>query len=148
MRNVKNNLKTFCGGLMLKFIFAVCILLFSQPTTVSAIPNEDEAVCNAVIARLLSPQITSEVNKYYGKILVHPPTYAPFIGTQVTCEAASTNKTTYSVTVVVTPFVGAHVSVGVDEIKFLVGLSGDVKTVSYKHVEDHKLPPHLQDLYR
>lgn len=71
---------------------------------------------------------------------MHPPTYAPFYGTQVTCEAASTNKTTYSVTVVVIPFVGALVSVGVDEIKFLIGLNGDVKTVSYKHVEDHKLP--------
>lgn len=133
---------------MLKFIFAACILLFSQTTHVSATPNEDEAVCNAVIARLLSPQIQAEVKRYYEKILVHPPTYAPFYGTQVTCEAASTNKTTYSVTVVVMPFVGAHVSVGVDEIKFLVGLNGEVTTVNYKHIEDHKLPPHLQDLYR
>jgi hypothetical protein len=133
---------------MLKYIFAACIVLFSQPTTVSAIPNGDEALCTAVIARLLSPQIQAEVNRYYGKILVHLPTYAQSYGTQVTCEAASTNKTTYSVTVIVMPYVGAHVSVGVDEIKFLVGLSGNVKTISYKHVEDHKLPPHLQDLYR
>ncbi|MDQ0874354.1 hypothetical protein QFZ77_003013 [Paenibacillus sp. V4I3] len=133
---------------MLKFIFAACILLFSQPTTVSAIPKEDEALCNAVIARLLSPQIQAEINRYYGKILVHPPTYAPFYGTQVRCEAASTNKTSYSVTIIVIPYVGAHVSVGVDEIKFLVGLNGDVKTISYKHVEDHKLPSHLQYMYR
>jgi hypothetical protein len=148
MTNGKNNLKTFHGGLMLKFIFAACILLFSQTTYVSATPNEEEAVCNSVIARLLSPQIQAEVNRYYEKILVHPPTYAPFYGTQVMCEAASTNTTTYSVTVVVMPFVGAHVSVGVDEIKFLVDLNGEVTTVSYKHVEDHKLPSHLQDLYR
>jgi hypothetical protein len=74
--------------------------------------------------------------------------YAPFYGTEVTCADASTKKTSYSVTVLVRPFVGAHVSVGVDEIQFLVGLNGDVTTVNYKHVEDHKLPPHLQDLYR
>jgi hypothetical protein len=133
---------------MIKIIFAVCILIFSQPRTVSAIPNEGEAVCNTVIARLLSPQIQAEINKYYEKILMSPPTYAPFYGTQVMCEEASTNNTTYSVTVVVMPYVGAHISVGVDEIQFLVGVRGDVKTVSYNHVEDHKLPPHLQNLYR
>jgi hypothetical protein len=73
--------------------------------------------------------------------MVHPPTYVPFYGTEIRCAEASTNKTSYSVTVLGRPFVGAHVSVGVDEIQFLVGLKGEVTTVNYKHVEDHKLPP-------
>jgi hypothetical protein len=73
---------------------------------------------------------------------VLPPNYAPFYDTEVTCSDTSTIKTSYSLTVLVRPFVGAYVSVGVDEMQFLVGLNGAVTTVNYKHVEDHKLPPH------
>jgi hypothetical protein len=131
---------------MLKIILAICILFFNQTTTVfSTTPNKNESVCKSVIARLLSSHIQAELDMYYKKILVYPPIYAPFYGTEVTCADVSTNKTSYAVTVLVRPFVDAHVSVGVDEIQFLVSVNGEVTTVSYKHVEDHKLPPHLQD---
>jgi hypothetical protein len=80
----------FVEGLMLKVIFAEFMLLSNQTTTVfSTTPNEDGSVCKAVIARLLSSHIQAEVDRYYKKILVHPPTYAPFYGTEVTCADAT-----------------------------------------------------------
>jgi hypothetical protein len=132
----------------MKKMSLLVIMLFCLITPVYAAPHdEDEDLCKAVIARLLYPQIQSEINKYYEKVLKSPPQYAPFYGAEITVTSASTNRTTYSVTVVVMPYVGAHISVGVDEITFLVSVAGKVQTKSYKHLEDHKLPPHLKDLY-
>lgn len=117
-------------------------------TVQSASENNENPLCKAVIARLLSPHIQEEINNYYKPILKNPPTYAPFYGTEIRCDRASTNETKYSVTATVSPYVGAHISIGVDEITFSVGLNGDVQTISYKHIENHKLPPHLENLYR
>lgn len=134
---------------MKKFILATIFLVFTLSGAAYSAPQEKEDhLCKAVIARLIYPQITAEINKYYEKILTDPPTYAPYYGTEVQCASDSTNKTSYSVTVVVSPYVGAHVSVGVDEIKFLISVTGDVKTVSFKHLEDFKLPPHMKNYYR
>jgi hypothetical protein len=55
----------------------------------------------------------------------------------------------YSYTVVLqaAPYVGPHLSVGVDRITMEIGLSG-VTVEKYEHLESHPLPPHYQDIWK
>jgi len=130
---------------ILLFITSLFSLIPFQ--TYASQPNE-ESTNSDLILTLLTPYISKEIEKYYDKTLKYPPTYAPWFGTEMTVIRTKPRRYEFLVTVKAEPYVGAHNSVGVDEITFLVSVTGGVKTIEYVHLKDYKLPPHLSNYYR
>ena len=97
----------------------------------------------------MRPYITNEINEHYKKTLKYPPTFASYYGTKLSIERpVAEEQYTFLVTVHIVPYVGAHVSVGEDDIIFKVNVNGEVKTIKFIHQKDFNLPPHLLKYYR
>ncbi|TBL71049.1 DUF3888 domain-containing protein [Paenibacillus thalictri] len=132
-----------------RILLTLPLLFLSAATAVHAEPAnmkgspryEDLAVT------LLTPYITKEINQYYSKTLKNPPHFAPYYGTRISIESPSKEPNAFLVTVHVVPYIGAHVTVGEDDITFTVNPSGEVSTTQYTHTKDYKLPPSLADQY-
>jgi hypothetical protein len=52
------------------------------------------------------------------------------------------------VNVTVIPYVGPHLDVGKDTMKFRIDNSGRVEIVNYDHIEDYELPPNWKHIIR
>lgn len=52
------------------------------------------------------------------------------------------------VSVTVLPYVGPHLDVGIDSMKFRIDNSGAVMVLEYKHIRDYELPPNWQHILR
>ncbi|MCG5252950.1 DUF3888 domain-containing protein [Brevibacillus agri] len=116
---------------------------------VSSSNQTDSVLYQDVILTLLSPQIEKEVHQYYSKLLTEPPTFSPYYGTEMTIDRPGGYRTSqFIVKVKVTPYVGPHIAVGEDLITFSINGGGQVKVLGYKHLEDHKLPPHWKHIKR
>ncbi|MFD0698141.1 DUF3888 domain-containing protein [Paenibacillus sp. GCM10027628] len=124
------------------------MLLLCVPFQTYASQSNEESTNRDLILTLLTPYISKEIEKYYDKTLKYPPTYAPWFGTEITVKRTEPRRFEFLVTVKAEPYVGAHNSVGVDEITFLVSVTDGVKTIKYVHLKDYKLPPHLSNYYR
>lgn len=57
----------------------------------------------------------------------------------------STNPTSY-ITFTCIPFVGAHLSVGIDEITFSTDYVGNIELKEFKNIKNYSLPEHLKSL--
>ncbi|WP_251038370.1 DUF3888 domain-containing protein [Paenibacillus albidus] len=86
----------------------------------------------------MAPNIQAQLDDYYHKKITALPTFAPFLGGN-TLQVKYFNSW-IDVTVTVIPYVGPHLSVGKDKIKFRIDNTGKVEIVNYQHLEDYKLP--------
>lgn len=46
------------------------------------------------------------------------------------------------------PYLGAHNTIGIDEITFQASYTGETSLIEYKHIQSFDLPKHLQDLLK
>lgn len=124
----------------------VCIMLPGQGDAASthAMPSSSLTASEAadssqrLVLTLLAPEIQEQLNVYYKSRLTTAPIFAPFL------EGAGLAFTYYpshiEVQVTVIPYIGPHLAVGKDIIRFRIENSGSVNAISYEHVEDYELP--------
>ncbi|MDM5246573.1 MULTISPECIES: DUF3888 domain-containing protein [unclassified Lysinibacillus] len=129
-------------------------LLFLISTTLSyaesdyyqpAKESKEEIVMNMFFSLLL-PNIQETVSKYYSDYLTERPLVYPYQIKIINMERTGTDFM-YSVTLEVTPVLGAHNPVGRDQLTFSI-TPNEIKLKNFKHMETFELPPHLQDIIK
>lgn len=132
------NVKSKIGLLLAVIIFSVLI----QP--VYAKPHEEPL--ERLVLTLLAPNIQEQINRYYNDKLTVSPTFSPFLGgTELNVEYHPSH---IDVKVTVFPYVGPHLDVGMDSMKFRVDNMGAVIVLEYKHIRDYELLPNWQHILR
>jgi len=117
-------------------------LAFSQ--AVSAKSHEEPM--ERLVLTLLAPKIQEQINLYYQDKLTASPTFSPFLGgTELTVNYQPSD---IDVKVTVIPYVGSHLDVGVDSMKFRIDNTGTITVLEYKHVRDYELLPNWQHIVR
>lgn len=126
-------------GLLLTVIM---FLLSSQP--VYAKPQEESF--QRLALTLLAPKIQEQINQYYKDKLTVTPTFSPFLGgTDLDVEYHASYIDVHVKTI---PYVGPHLSVGMDLMRFRIDNTGIVRVLEYKHIRDYELPPNWQHIIK
>ncbi|WP_353844206.1 DUF3888 domain-containing protein [Clostridium sp.] len=89
---------------------------------------------------LLKPVITNEVITHYGKPLLYDLFDIDFLN----IERSSYRSFTFVIRLKIRPFVGAHNTIGIDEITIRVS-PGETKVKEFKHIESFPMPPNLKE---
>jgi len=98
------------------------------------------------VLTLLAPNIQQQINRYYNDKITVSPTFSPFLGgTELYVEYHPSH---IDVKVTVIPYVGPHLDVGMDSMKFRVDNMGAVMVLEYKHMRDYELLPNWQHILR
>ncbi|MDQ0088071.1 hypothetical protein J2T12_001477 [Paenibacillus anaericanus] len=91
----------------------------------------------------ISIRKTNKVNSFLPYVnrdkLIYPPTFAPYLGGNVLDFKYFESHIDVVVTVI--PYVGPHIAVGKDKIKFQIDNTGQISFKSFEHITDYKLPP-------
>jgi hypothetical protein len=134
-----------------KFLFALPIAFSLAPHAAgAALPINDSMRLEDIVITLLMPEIQTAVNNFYFDYLNSPPTTLPYISSKIieinggAHIHEGVNNSHYEITVVVEPYIGAHVSVGSDKITLKTGASGNVSVVNFEHIKSYEIPAHLQ----
>lgn len=112
-------MKRFIGSFLTVIIFLMTI----QP--VCAKPNDEPL--KRLVLTLLAPKIQEQINQYYKNKLTVSPTFTPFLdGTNVDVKYYSSY---ISVQVKTIPYIGPHLDVGVDSMRFSIDNSGSIEVL-------------------
>ncbi|MEO2203083.1 DUF3888 domain-containing protein [Paenibacillus pabuli] len=131
-------MKRFIGSLLAVSIFLMTI----QP--VFAKPNDEPL--KRLVLTLLAPKIQEQINYYYKNKLTVSPTFTPFLdGTDVDVKYHSSH---IDVQVKTIPYVGPHLDVGLDSMRFTIDNSGSIVVLEYKHIRDYDLPFNWQEIIK
>jgi len=99
-----------------------------------------EELYKDIIASLIEPSINKEIEKYYGKQYLYDLWDIRFLKINRTDGYRSF---AFTITVEVQPFIGAHNTVGIDEMTIRIG--GDHPIVeNFKHIKSFPIPKYLQ----
>lgn len=102
-----------------------------------------EELYKDIIVTLLQPYITNEISKYYGKSFQYDLFSIEFLE----IERPKYRAFNFLIKLQVDPFVGAHNTIGIDEIIIRVS-STKTKVEKFKHIKSFPLPPHLKNYYK
>ena len=131
-------MKRYIGSLL-----AVIIFLMTIPP-VFAKPNDEPL--KRLALTLLAPKIQEQINHYYKNKLTVSPTFTPFLdGTDVDVKYHSSH---IDVQVKTIPYVGPHLDVGLDSMRFTIDNSGSIVVLEYKHIRDYDLPLNWQEIIK
>ena len=100
-----------------------------------------EELYQDIIMSFLTPHLEKAVSNYYGRRVTVAP-YSVRILSVTRPNGYRTFK--FTVKLEVAPYVGPHLTVGVDHVTLTVGGGGEVVIKGYEHIESHVLPPHWQ----
>lgn len=89
---------------------------------------------------ILLPNIQEAVTNYYSDYLTESPLVYPY---EIKMLKMERTGYMFTLTMEVTPVLGAHNSVGRDHLTFSIN-PNEMKLVDFKHIETYELPPHLQ----
>lgn len=129
-----------------KILFLVMALFLSFSITsyasVSSIPqkNSTEELYQDIFTTLLFENIQDGLESYYKK----PVQYALFdIKVLEAIRPDGYRTFGFLLKLQVKPFVGAHMTIGIDNITFEISPSGVIMK-KYEHIKSFELPPYLQ----
>ncbi|MFJ7730630.1 DUF3888 domain-containing protein [Lysinibacillus sp. NPDC097231] len=140
---------------MKKIIIVPYFLLLFLLSTTSTYAESDyyqpakeskEEIVMDMFYLLLLPNIQEAVSNYYSDYLTESPLVYPYQITILNLERIGTSFM-FSVTLEVTPVLGAHNPVGRDQLTFSIAPS-EIKLKDFKHMETFELPPHLQNFIK
>ncbi|WP_286905373.1 DUF3888 domain-containing protein [Clostridium sp. UBA1652] len=99
-----------------------------------------EELYKDIIATLIEPYITKEIEKYYGKAYMYDLFDMEFLKIE---RPNGYRSFSFIVTVEVRPFIGAHNTLGVDDIIIKIE-AGEVKVERFKHIKSFPVPDYLK----
>jgi len=100
-----------------------------------------EELYKDIIATLIEPYITKEIEKYYGKAYMYDLFDMEFLKIE---RPNGYRGFSFIVTVEVRPFIGAHNTLGVDDIIMKIE-AGEVKVEKFKHIKSFPIPDYLRE---
>lgn len=102
-----------------------------------------------IFSSLLMPYIQKSVEHYYTKFLNDIPKVDPWAIDILSIDRPNGYRTfLFVLKIQVKPYVGPHLSVGVDRLKITVHGAGNVEVNSFEHIRDYDLPPHYQNIIK
>jgi len=147
---------------MKKFLIVCCLMIsiiYLPSTVIAAAPIKDakqglpytytppegsvEELYKDIIVTLLEPYITSEVEKNYGQLLQYDLFNIEFLK----IERPSYRSFSFLIKMQIMPFVGAHNTIGIDNITIRVSPI-ETKVEKFEHIKSFPIPPHLKDSYK
>jgi len=131
--------------LLLLFLFSTTLTYAESEYYQPAKGSKEEIVMDSFFLLLL-PKIQETVSNYYSDYLTESPLVYPYQINILNLERIGTNFA-FSVTLEVTPVLGAHNPVGRDQLTFSI-TPNEVKLKDFKHMETFELPPHLQNIIK
>lgn len=135
-----SEMKRFIRSLLTVIIFLMTI----QPVF-SKLNDNDEPLKRLVLT-LLTPKIQEQINRYYKNKLTVSPMFTPFLdGTDIDVKYYSSH---IDIRVKTIPYVGPHLDVGIDSMRFSIDNSGSIVVQEYKHIKDYDLPPNWQEIIK
>ena len=133
---------------MKKIIFTLTLLLlFLLATPLTYAKSDDnkateEELVKEMFLSLLLPTIQEAVTHHYSAFFTESPLVYPYEINILKTERVN-ESFQFTITVEVTPVLGAHNPVGKDHLTFSITPS-DIKLLQFQHVETYELPEHLQ----
>ena len=99
-----------------------------------------EELYKDIIAILIEPYIDKEIEKYYGKQYMYDLWDMKFLKIN---RIDGYRSFAFTITVKVRPFIGAHNTIGIDEMTIRIG--AEHPTVeNFKHIQSFEIPKNLQ----
>lgn len=94
-------------------------------------------------------KIQLAVSDYYKDIYTVSPRVAYWLVRMVEVKVVADNQdieggSEIQIVYLVEPFLGAHSTIGEDQITFSVSYTGEVKLAAYEHLKEYELPEHLK----
>jgi len=138
-------------------IFAILFLMAPEWTSAEKTPKPQESqqyLCQDMLMLFLLPHMKEAVTRYYASLLHENPLVYPYQVDVIHAERIGGGPRDrgfhFKITLIVTPVVGPHISVGKDRISFEISpkFHNNVNIVSFQHLETHDLPEHWQDIVR
>lgn len=146
---MKNKILITCLILIFSIFLSTCSVygLALSPDTKLGLPYEYnpqegsiEELYKDIIVRLIEPYVTKEIEQYYGKPYLYDLWNMKFL--QIN-RLNGYRSFTFTITVEVRPFIGAHNTIGVD--KMTIRIERENPTVeNFKHIKSFPIPKHLQ----
>lgn len=111
--------------------------------------NSREELYQDIFCSLLIPYIQRSVDKYYSEFLTDMPKVDPWDIDILSVERPNGYHTFFFVIKIeVMPYVGPHITVGVDRLTIIVSGAGNVEVKEFKHIENSILPPYYQNIIK
>jgi hypothetical protein len=146
---LKRGILIYCLTLSLSLsLLRLPVQGFEQlPDVKSGIPYEYtpkegsiEELYKDIIARLLVPYIDKEIKKYYGRQYMYDLWSMKFLRIE---RLDGYRSFAFTIAVEVQPFIGAHNTVGIDEMT--IKIEGETPTIeNFKHIKSFPIPKYLQ----
>jgi len=106
-------------------------------------PGSVEELYKDIIVTLIQPYITEEISKQYGMLILYDLSSIEFLE----IERSEYRTFNFLIKLQVEPFLGAHNTVGLDEIT--IKIAGDnPKIINFEHIKSFPLPPQLEEYYK
>ena len=104
-----------------------------------------EEIYQDIVMTQLLPYIQDAVNDYYIEKTGYGPSVNPWQPRVLSVERPNGYRTfLFIIKLEVAPYLGAHNSIGVDQITLRVS-SAKVEVLGYNHIKDYPIPPWLQN---
>jgi len=96
---------------------------------------------------LLYPYVDKAIEEFYSEYLKYPPREDLFFYNFLSIIKNPEHNYSYTIKLEVQPFVGPHLSVGLDHITLKIDLSG-VNVERYEHLKNYELPSNYEGIFK
>ena len=137
---IKINFKKIILYIAIFFIgWGICFFKFTQSV------YKPQSACKSAIIKTYLKNIRTASDNFYEEYYKISPIADYF---SITVKRICEDKSLSIITFISEPFIGAHNTVGTDEISFTVNLSGDIQLKEFIHKKSYFLPEHLKSLIK
>jgi hypothetical protein len=109
--------------------------------------EQNPALYKDLFITLVYPQVEAAIDKYYSDYMTYLPSEDPWSYEILSIEKAPRGSYAFTVQLQVRPYVGPHLSVGLDRVTLALSLSG-TEVLKFEHLESHQLPPHYSGIMK
>lgn len=116
-------------------------LIFNNETTIEKLLDKNLFVI------LIYPYVNKAIDEYYSEYFTDIPRLDPWSYKFLSLDKLPNFNYSYIIKLEVIPYVGPHLSVGIDHITLKVDFNG-VNVENHEHIENYELPPHYQNIIK
>lgn len=129
--------------LILAVVAGIATLIFSSVRARQA--HQRISAADDTLVRLFSDAIQEKSDLFYEPYYTAHPNVGYY---STTVKRIEKKGSQIYVTFYTLPYIGAHNTIGKDEMTFSINNLGETEVVVFSHLENHSLPPHLKDIQK
>lgn len=146
------------NGIIVEIILIMILLLYQykkttiEPHSIYSInttqKSEDYTITDFALINTYLDAIRDATVAFYADKFTIAPTVSSYSVTiqGIKPKEITSPKSHILITFKTKPYLGAHNTIGIDEITFQASYTGNTSLIEYKHIQRFDLPKHLQDL--